>query len=111
MLENIVAGDCIVRTTGRPGKASAAGGERHESQMLQETGTADIPRIGEHETAFLMECSEGGAFFGNIAGHGGPRFLFWSRISCRIQARYAEYDGRTVRHGCISAADGDSRAR
>ena len=76
MLQHIVAGDRIVRTADRPRKAGAAGGEGHQSQMLQETGTADIPRIGKHETAFLMERAEGSAFFGNVAGHGEPRFLF-----------------------------------
>jgi hypothetical protein len=69
MLEHVIAGHRIIGAAHGPGKTGAARGERGEAHMLQQAGAADIPWIGEHETALLVQSAERGAFVGDRAGH------------------------------------------
>jgi hypothetical protein len=76
-----VARHTVVRTTLRPGEASAGGGECLEAEALQKPRAAHIPRIRNDETAALMQALKGAPLvcdartrFGHIESPSGDSF-------------------------------------
>jgi hypothetical protein len=62
--EDLIARLPAIGVALRMGVARAGGRQRLEAEPLQIAGAADVPRIGDDETAGIMQASEDIAFFG-----------------------------------------------
>ena len=61
MLQHLLERDAVVGLSDRPRKTGAGRGDRLEAEMLQRPGTADIPRVRQHEAAGLVHLAEDSA--------------------------------------------------
>ena len=48
----------VVRPAQRPGEAGAGGRQRREAQLREQAGAAEVPRVGDHEAAGLVQLAE-----------------------------------------------------
>src|SRR5258705_84301 len=85
MPEHHVARDSRVRQALRKRKARAGRGQGLEAEMLEITGGANVPGIGDHETSLFVEGPKGAAFIGN--GRQGHVLL----VAAPVSGRYAEF--------------------
>src|SRR6185369_3273093 len=68
-----------VRQAHREGGARAGGGERRETQVLEPTRRADVPRVRHHEAALLVQAAERATLLG---GDRHAASLIARRIRC-----------------------------
>ena len=83
MREHHVAGDVAVRIADRMSVSGAGRGQRLESEALQVTGTADIPRVWDDKAAALVKLAECTAFIGGA--HESGLFMRWASRQCLQQ--------------------------
>ena len=85
---------CAVSAAHRPGHAGAGGGERLEAKMLQDLRRADVPGIGQHEAAALVQLAERRALVADGQAHGVLLWLQGRRLSagpcCRAMRRRSQ---------------------
>ncbi len=71
MIEHAVARHAAIGMAMRPGESRAGGGQRLESEALQESRAAHIPGIGNDEAAGLVQPVKRATFIGDAGTNVG----------------------------------------